>query len=383
LAGAGAETLLVTPSLALIDADLRLVRSTPAFEQGLGPAGLAGEDLGELEPVLAGKLEAAELTIGETPFAVEAVTDSRGVRHALLHSCEDGELGSEDPLLVLRPWLHESNATAWVKDLEGRYLYANPRFLDELGTDPDRLIGHLDTELEAGETVDGPRLALGEERPDEPLQLEYTVPPSEGRKARAVMRFVLRDDDGEPIATCGVAAPLEEAQLAREEAGRLMEIAHLTRMDVATARAYALEHWGLVAADGTLPDRRVPEPDPQQFQAMPDDAFVPRARPRATASPELVQRWDECVERLTGEAHRWLELLAAADTAASEAQAEAEAAKRELDQLRGEFAELERTLTQEREQHAGLIRTLGDVRARIAELDGTVDQVLGGRSSQQ
>lgn len=383
LAIVDAETGLVAASLALIDADLRLVHSTPGFEQGLSPAGLAGEDLSHLEPVLSGEAESAELTIGDTAFAAEAVTDTAGARHALLRAAGQAR-AAEDPLLVLRPWLEQSSAVAWVKDLDGRYLYANPRFLSLLGTDVDRLVDHTDAELPAEETIDGPRLALGEAGANEPLQLEYAVPACEQRGAQSVMRFVIRDGSGEPAATCGVAAPLEDAELAREEAGRLMEIDQLTRMDLETARAYAFERWGLAPA-GEPSEPARPEPDPQQFQAMPEEALapVPHSRSRPAAHPELLTRWEECVERLQDEARRWLEMLADADAAVTEAEADVAAAQAELEQLRQARAELERTLTEERERHAGLLRTLGDVRDRIAELDGTVDEVLGGRARPQ
>jgi hypothetical protein len=127
-----------------------------------------------------------------------------------------------NPILV-EP-LDESPAIVYVKDLDGRYLRVNRRYTEQLGVTEAQLCGRTDSEVPAREAIDGPRLADGGLAADEPLQLEYTVGPFEGRPALAVWRFPVHGPSGEPVAVCGVAAPVPDAGLARDECARLMEI---------------------------------------------------------------------------------------------------------------------------------------------------------------
>jgi|GEM_PF-3646300 len=369
------------PRLALVDAALRIRHSTPGFGEIHAASRFAPDELPELELVLGGEAETGQVTIGDQPFTVEAVTTRAGARHALLTGTFSPAAGVDrrkaatgDPLSALRPWLETGRALSWVKDLEGRYTYVNPRFVEELATSPERLIGRTDGELEPGETVDGPRRAEGQESRDEPRQLEYTVPAYGKRKPLAVLRFVLRDSEGHAVAVCGVAAPLNKAQLAREEAGRLMALERWRRMDAAAVRAELLEEWGIADAAGGGEGWEL---DPELFQAMPRESLVlsasHRAPPRDT---ELERRWSQCIDRLQAEARRWLEKLDDAGAALAQAREETEQARAELERAQREREELERTLSAERAHHEELVRALGQVRARIAELDGTVDQVL-------
>lgn len=130
--------------------------------------------------------------------------------------------GVLNPILVER--LDESPAIVYVKDLDGRYLRINRRYTELLDATEAELSGRTDYELGAREAIDGPRLADGGPAADEPLQLEYTIGPFEGRPALAVWRFPVHGPGGEPVAVCGVAAPIPEAAVARGECGRLMEI---------------------------------------------------------------------------------------------------------------------------------------------------------------
>jgi hypothetical protein len=123
---------------------------------------------------------------------------------------------------ALRDRLESSPLIGWLKDLDGRYVYVNRGYLEQLDAAAERVLGHLDAELAPREAVDGPRLQDGATLADEPLQLEYRVAAFEGRPALAVLRFPVRDDDGTPICVCGVAAPVEHAQRAREECTELM-----------------------------------------------------------------------------------------------------------------------------------------------------------------
>jgi hypothetical protein len=173
-----------------------------------------------------------------------------GAHHVML-SVPSSDLPtlSEAPIAALREPLDESRAIVWVKDLDGRYVYVNRRFTTDLHTSEDRLRGHTDAELPERETVDGPRGAQAADGLGEPLQLEYVVPAFEGRPALVALRFVTRDPAGQPAGVCGVAAPLHEARLAREEAERLMRIERWGPLDPVDARAELLEEWGVAPDD--------------------------------------------------------------------------------------------------------------------------------------
>ena len=46
----------------------------------------------------------------------------------------------------------------WLKDLDGRYLRVNRRYVDQLGTDAEHMCGRTDAELTAAESIEGLRL---------------------------------------------------------------------------------------------------------------------------------------------------------------------------------------------------------------------------------
>jgi hypothetical protein len=119
--------------------------------------------------------------------------------------------------------LDQSQAIVYVKDLDGRYLAVSDRYREFFGIDQD-IRGRTDAELAAEVTIDGPRRSAGHALDDEPLQLEYTVEPFDGRPALAVWRFVVSSPDDGPVAVCAVAAPVGEAPVARAECARLMTV---------------------------------------------------------------------------------------------------------------------------------------------------------------
>ncbi|HLY36154.1 MAG TPA: PAS domain S-box protein, partial [Candidatus Limnocylindria bacterium] len=173
--------------MALLDARFQFRRTTPGFGHAHATDRITPDEFPQLELVLGGHARSGRVTIGEEIFAVEAVTTKGGSPHVLLTSATADEpsvpieAAADDPLLALRAALEASLAITWAKDLDGRYVYVNPRFLSELGTSEDRILGRTDKELDAGETVDGPRMVQSRDDRDEPRQLEYTVPAFEQR----------------------------------------------------------------------------------------------------------------------------------------------------------------------------------------------------------
>jgi PAS domain-containing protein len=113
----------------------------------------------------------------------------------------------------LRDRLGTLPAIGWLKDTEGRYVYANSCYLERLGTSEDRLLGRTDAELPPGEAIDGPRLHDGAAIADQLLQVEYRVGAFESRHELTVMRFPLRDQTGTAVGVCGIAAPVGDREL--------------------------------------------------------------------------------------------------------------------------------------------------------------------------
>jgi PAS domain S-box-containing protein len=110
----------------------------------------------------------------------------------------------------LRERLGETPVIGWLKDIDGRYVYANPCYEEQLGASEDRLLGRTDAELPVREAIDGPRLRDRGSIGDEPIQLEYRVPACEGRPEFTVMRFPIRDGSGTVVGVCGVAGPISD-----------------------------------------------------------------------------------------------------------------------------------------------------------------------------
>ena len=248
------------PALAVVGADHQIIRSTESWRRKYESAAAQCERAPELDLVLNGQADVAVVDLGEISVAIEAVTDGAGKRQAMLSlPAEDLAADPESPLTALGEAADESPAIVWAKDLEGRYLYANARYLSDLEVSEDRLIGNTDADLPPGDTVDGPRLRYTEDGLEEPLQLEYNVPEYESRPAMVAFRFALRSGSGKPVGTCGVAAPINESQVARDEAVRLMQLERWNRLDPLDVRAEVLEQWHVQPRPGPAPQLS-PEP---------------------------------------------------------------------------------------------------------------------------
>lgn len=357
------------PALALLGEGGKLERSTEPFRRWYHDNEelcLASPDL---KRVLEGQANAAVMMLNGIAVDIAAMADRSGGRHVLLTLPTDelpsiGDAGSA----LLDAALDESPALVWLKDLDGRYLRANARFTALLGTSEERLLGRTDAELPPSETVDGPRVQdRGDNAPEEPLQLEYVVGPFQGRTALVVLRFPVGDGKGMPTLVCGVAAPSSEAQVARDEAARLLRIERWSRLNAESVRAELLADWDL------LPDARgrstAPATGSEPAIGPADkehEAAVAEARAeRATAVAER----DSALganERLTGELEAAKARLAELERALKDARADAAASDAEV-KLAEQAAELERGLVRERERAQELERTLTLVRERLGD----------------
>jgi PAS domain-containing protein len=239
--------------VALLSERGELERATRAFMDwsDAHEGALAGcsDELGQLA---AGQTDRLDARLDGCEAELVAVLDADGRRMSVLTIPAEPDGPEHEPASpLLDEPLDESPAIVWLKDLEGRYLRVNRRYLKQLDTDADGVCGRTDAELTPARSMEGMRLEEEGVTGREPLELEYLIGAFEERPAFVALRFALRDSDGQPTATCSVAAPVAEASLARSECERLMRIERWGRLDAFAIRQELLEEWGLTLADGT------------------------------------------------------------------------------------------------------------------------------------
>jgi PAS domain-containing protein len=206
----------------------------------------------EVELITTGQADRVTATLDGLETELVAAVDKDGRRMALLTLPTERDGADIEPVSpVLEEPLDESPAIVWLKDLDGRYLRVNRRYVEQLGTDAEHVCGRTDVELTAAGSIEGLRLEDKDIVGREPLELEYRIGAFEERPAFAALRFALRDGDGQPTATCSVAAPLADASLARTECERLMRIDRWGRLDAFAIRQELLDEWELTLADGS------------------------------------------------------------------------------------------------------------------------------------
>ncbi len=345
-----------TPALALIGADGEIEQSTETFRLRYKDQAEICRHSPQIERVLAGDADRAMVTLEDVSGEAEAVLDAAGMRHVLLTLPGDGSAAAGDANALLSDALEESPAIGWQKDLDGRYLQVNRTFTTLLGASQDTVKGKADLELSAGETIDGPRVHERGVSPDEPLQFEYTVPSFEKRPAMAVLRFPVRDLAGNAIAVCGVAAPFDQADVARAEAARLFEIERWSRLDPSALRSELLTEWGMVGGGGA-PAGVIPLRQPDAVSAPPRPGPGP-----GPGEEELraAREQQDAATALAAERAAELEKLRAAqreqELAGVQAAQRAEELESALAIERARSEGLERSLAQTREQLEGLLR---------------------------
>ena len=240
-------------AVAVLSGDGSLERATSEFLERLDVReGSLTSCPEEIEQIGAGEADHATVMLDGLEGDLVAVVDSHGRRTTVLTIPAERDAADIEPVAgLLQEPLDESPAIVWLKDLDGRYLYVNRRYAEQLGIDAERVCGRTDAELTAAASIEGLRLEEKDTAGLEPLELEYMIGAFEERPAFAALRFALRDADGQPAAICGVAAPLAEASLARSECERLMRIDRWRRIDAFAIRQELLDDWGLTLADGS------------------------------------------------------------------------------------------------------------------------------------
>ena len=240
---------MTMPALALVGASGRIQDSTDSFRIRCGGAAELCEHLAELEAVLSGHADHAVVRLDDVEARVEAVVDATGSRCALLTLLGEPADAPVGENAILREPLDDSPAIVWLKDLDGRHMRVNRKFISVLGGSDEELLGRTDDELPTPATVDGPRHQDPERAASEPVEFGYTVPAYQDRPALSVLRFLVHGADGEPVAVCGVAAPMAASEVAENEAMRLMQLNRWSRLDPESIRSDVLEEWGVRVGD--------------------------------------------------------------------------------------------------------------------------------------
>lgn len=297
----------------------------------------------ELELIAGAEADRVKVEFDGLEAELVAVVDGTGRRMAVLTipSEHDGPEGESVSPLLEEP-LDESPAIVWLKDLDGRYLRVNSRYLEQLDVDAESVCGRTDAELTAAGSMEGMRLEEEALTGREPLDLEYLIGAFEERPAFAALRFALRDGEGQPTATCSVAAPIAEAPLARSECERLMRIDRWGRLDALAIRQELLDEWGLTLADGTSG----PPLDRDDRVAA---ALVERDEALAAAT--------RLEEELASEREQLAGLRAEAERAAQRAQ------------------ELDGAVAAEQARSTELEQSLGHAETRVSELQAELNAV--------
>ncbi len=295
----------------------------------------------DVELIIAGQVDRLTVVLDGLEADLVAVVDGDDRRMAVLTIPTVRDAADTEPASpLLEQPLDESPAIVWLKDLDGRYLRVNRRYIKHVGTDAKSVCGRTDAELTAAGSIEGLRLEDEDIARQEPLELEYMIGAFEERPAFAALRFALRDGDGEPTATCSVAAPIAEASLARSECERLMRIDRWGRLDAFAIRQELLDEWGLTLADGSSG----PPLDRDDRVAA---ALVERDEAIATAArlEEELLREREQLGGLRAESERAAQRAGELDGAVAAEQARSDELGQSLGRAEARVSELEAGLT--------------------------------------
>jgi len=295
----------------------------------------------EVELITAGQADRLSVLLDGLEADLAAAVDRDGRRMAvltILNACDGTDIEPVSP--VLQEPLDESPAIVWLNDLDGRYLRVNHRYLEQLGTDAERVCGRTDAELTAAGSIEGLRLEETDAAGRQPLELEYRIGAFEERPAFAALRFALRDSDGQPTATCSVASPLAEASLARSECERLMRIDRWGRLDAFAIRQELLDEWGLTLADGSSGPPLDRDDRVAAALAERDEALATAARLEEELLNEREQR-----DSLRAESERAAQRVDELDVAVAAEQTRSDALEQSRVRAEARVSELEAELT--------------------------------------
>jgi len=121
----------------------------------------------------------------------------------------------------LQAILNNANASIYVKDLEGRYLFANRELAREFNVQLEKIIGKTDCELLPAEIAeiyranDRKAIAAGTA-----IKIEEATPHIGGESTSVTVKFPLFDQAGNTYATCGISTDISDRKRLEEELRR-------------------------------------------------------------------------------------------------------------------------------------------------------------------
>ncbi len=348
------------PGFALLTAVGYALATTDVFTRLVGLGALSAPEVtAAIAELTVGRAEVVTLQVpltdgGAAPARLEAVNDA----HERLILLEVALPRPADDLDEITSWfgrfVEDSEAIIWLKDLEGRYLYVNGAYCQQLGVEAERIRGLTDADLSQTQAIDG----LRNRRVDgpEPVQLEYVIPAFDRRPAYTARRFPLNDASGATLAVCGVASPADQAEIANAECDRLLEVIQWLDGDPAALRRLVLSDWGITATQSHLG----PVSAPTQPVAAAASPQPPPGSPPAPAGP--AQMPTELSALLQSLQRQVSELESRVGSSAAPAPTE-------IELLEAELAQLRRQLTAERARAEAAEAALAAAREQITRLE--------------
>lgn len=146
----------------------------------------------------------------------------------------------------LQAFLNHSPAVIFLKDVEGRYLHVNTKFLQCFGLCSEQVIGRSDAELFAPDQAaefsanDHAVLASGT-----PLEFEESAQYDQGPSISMVSKFPVSDTSGRIIGIGGIATDMTEYKHA-QEALRVSEQGFRELVDILPIAVYTCDASGLI-----------------------------------------------------------------------------------------------------------------------------------------
>ena len=120
-----------------------------------------------------------------------------------------------------RAFLDNAPNLAFIKALDGRYLYANRRFQEAFGLDEKELLGRTDLELFPREQADqfqsNDHRVLGS---GEAMEFEEIARYTHGSRTNLVVKFPLRDGAGRAYATGGIVTDITDRKKSEDDLRR-------------------------------------------------------------------------------------------------------------------------------------------------------------------
>ena len=157
-----------------------------------------------LSALFVGALSAAQRRTNE-----ELRTEIKERKHA-----EEALRESEERLQDI---VDNTTAVVFVKDLELRYILINREYERRFQVQRDQIRGKTDFDIHSHDIA---QMMRGSDRQvieaGLPLQFEEVAPSIEGERNYVVVKFLLRDRDGEPYGVCGIATDITESKRAQE-----------------------------------------------------------------------------------------------------------------------------------------------------------------------